>query len=536
MSFIAPCLPQNAPFSPLQRAWLDGFLAGLLGDGGTDAATSAPGPDAGVSQTRAAPPPEPEDFPWHDPGLPLDERIALAAGRPPERVLMAAMAQTDCGQCGYSCQAYAEAIASGGETDIGRCAPGGKATARKLKELVAEMATSAAPVAPARPIASLVAASPSPSSRPPGKPFPARLRAAQRLNRDGSEKDTRLVVLETGTGAGDYRVGDSLGVVARNCPELVSAIIERLGANAESTVLSPDGVERPLEHALSQFCEIRLPSDQAIEVLSSRAHDIDESRMLQAMAEGYPGAGPDDADLLDLLECFPSARPPLAELISALSPLKPRLYSIASSPLHRAGRIDLTVAAVRYEKRARRRTGVASTFLCDRLPEGTPVSVYIHPTAGLRLAAPDRPVIMIGPGTGIAPFRAFLQERRALGASGRNWLFFGNPRRGTDFLFEDELTAWRRDGLLTRLDTAFSRDQEHKIYVQHRLLEHAAELWAWLEDGAHIYVCGDAERMARDVDRGLAYILAKEGRMEPAAAKATLARLAAEGRYQRDVY
>jgi sulfite reductase (NADPH) flavoprotein alpha-component len=537
MSFITPCLPQNAPFSPLQRAWLDGFLAGLLGDGASDAATanSAPGPDAVVSQAPEAAA-EPEDFPWHDPGLPLDERIALATGRRPERVLMAAMAQTDCGQCGYSCQVYAEAIASGGETDIGRCTPGGKATARKLKELVAELAMPAVAVGSVRPTTSPIAVVPSRAPRAAGEPFPARLRAAQRLNRDGSLKDTRLVVLETETGVEDYRVGDSLGVVARNCPQLVAAIIERLGAEPETAVLSPDGIERPLGHALAQFCEIRLPSDQAIEVLSSRAHDIEESRVLQAMAEGYPGAGPEDADLLDLLESFPSARPPLSELISALDPLKPRLYSIASSPLHRAGRIDLTVAAVRYEKRARRRTGVASTFLCDRVPEGAAVSVYVHPAAGMRLAAPDRPVIMIGPGTGIAPFRAFLQEREATGARGRNWLFFGNPRRGTDFLFEDELTAWHGHGLLTRLDTAFSRDQEHKIYVQHRLLEHAAELWAWLEGGAHLYVCGDAERMARDVDRGLLYILAKEGRMEPAAAKAYLARLTAEGRYQRDVY
>ena len=143
---------------------------------------------------------------------------------------------------------------------------------------------------------------------------------------------------------------------------------------------------------------------------------------------------------------------------------------------------------------------------------------------------------MLGPGTGIAPFRAFLQERRATGAAGRNWLFFGNPHRRSDFLFEDELLGWHRDGLLSRLDTAFSRDQEHKIYVQHRMLENSAELWAWLEDGAHFYVCGDAQKMARDVDRGLAYIIAREGRMEPAAARAYLARLAAEGRYQRDVY
>jgi sulfite reductase (NADPH) flavoprotein alpha-component len=356
------------------------------------------------------------------------------------------------------------------------------------------------------------------------------------LNRDGSDKDTRHVVLADESGALSYDVGDSLGVVARNCPTLVAAVIERLGAKSDTPVLSPDGIERPLAEALARFCEIRRPSDQAIEVLSSRAHDIDESRILQAMAEGYPGIGPEDADLLDLLEGFPSARPPVSELVSALDPLHPRLYSIASSPKFVRTEIHLTVAAVRYEKRGRRRTGVASTFLCDRAAPGEPISVLLRPAENFRLAPPDRPIVMIGPGTGIAPFRAFLQERRATGAKGRNWLFFGNPRRATDFLFEQELTGYCRDGLLTKLDTAFSRDQDHKIYVQHRMLERSAELWAWLEDGAHLYVCGDAQRMARDVERGLAYIVGKEGRMDPAAAKAYLARLAAEGRYQKDVY
>src|SRR5205085_4299128 len=215
--------------------------------------------------------------------------------------------------------------------------------------------------------------------------------------------------------------------------------------------------------------------------------------------------GPADADLLDLLDGFPSARPPLSELVSALDPLQPRFYSIASSPKHLPGEVHLAVAAVRYEKRARRRLGVASTYLADRVAAGEQVDVFVRPSHGFRLpASPDVPVIMIGPGTGIAPFRAFLQERRALGARGRNWLFFGNPRRRCDFLFEDELTAYSRDGLLTRLDLAFSRDQHDKIYVQHRLLEHAAELWAWLEDGARFYVCGDAHGMARDVEAGLA--------------------------------
>jgi sulfite reductase (NADPH) flavoprotein alpha-component len=524
MSFIAPCLPETAPFSLPQRAWLDGFIAGLLGDSSNEADASGSPPSPGGET-------EIEDFPWHDPGLPLEERIALAAGRRPERVLMAAMAQTDCGQCGYSCQAYAEAIASGADGNIGRCAPGGKATSRKLKELLVEMA------APAAAVSVTPAFAAAPATGPPQAPrFPARLRRVQPLNRGGSEKDTRLVVLETDTGAERFQVGDSLGVVARNCPELVAAIIARLGVTLETPVISPDGVDRPLGEALSQACEIRRPSDQAIEVLSSRAHDLEESRILQAMAEGYPGAGPDDADLLDLLDSFPSARPPLSELISALDPLQPRLYSIASSPKHAEGEVHLTVAAVRYQKRARRRTGVASTFLCDRVAAGAEVTVYVHPAEGFRLAPPDRPVIMIGPGTGIAPFRAFLQERQATGARGPNWLVFGNPHRETDFLFEDELTAWHQGGLLTRLDTAFSRDQEHKVYVQHRLLENAAALWAWLEDGAHLYVCGDAERMASDVDRGLAYIVAKEGRMAQAAAKAYLARLASEGRYQRDVY
>lgn len=525
MSFIAPLLPDNAPFSPLQRAWLDGYLAGLFGEmAGASEVVGAP--------TTAEDLPEPEDFPWHDPTLQLDERLALAEGRVPERRLMAAMAQLDCGQCGYLCQTYAEAITRGEENQLTRCAPGGKATSRALKELLAGF--DAPPVAPAQPAARVApAAAPAMASSTSAV---ARLVAARRLNGDGSEKDTRHVVIADETGALAYEVGDSLGVVAPNSPELVQAIIERLGARPDTPVLSPDGVERPLAEALSQFCEIRRPSDQAIEILSSRAHDLDESRLLQAMAEGYPGAGPEDPDLLDLLECFPSTRPPLSELISALDPLQPRLYSIASSPKAAAGEVHLTVEPVRYEKRARRRSGVASTFLCDRLTAGGPVEVFVRPSEGFGLAPPDRPIIMIGPGTGIAPFRAFLQERRATGARGRNWLFFGNPHQETDFLYGDELLEYSHDGLLARLDTAFSRDQDHKVYVQHRMLENAAALWAWLEDGAHLYVCGDAERMARDVDRGLAYIVAKQGRMAPAAAKAYLARLAGEGRYQRDVY
>jgi sulfite reductase (NADPH) flavoprotein alpha-component len=241
--------------------------------------------------------------------------------------------------------------------------------------------------------------------------------------------------------------------------------------------------------------------------------------------------------LLDLLENFSSARPPLSELISALDPLQPRLYSIASSPKQLPAQVHLAVAAVRYKRRARQRHGVALTFLADRVAVGEPVQVFVRASPGFRLSVVlDAPIIMIGAGTGIAPFRAFLQERQAVGARGRNWLFFGNPRRQCDFLFESELRAYCRDGLLTRLDLTFSRDQENKIYVQHRLLEQAAALWSWLEDGAYLYLCGDAQRMARDVETSLAYIIAREGHMDAAAAKAYLARLAREDRYQKDVY
>ena len=528
MSFIAPLLPDSAPFSPLQRAWIDGYIAGLFGDprAGIPAAAATPRPEAAQPA-----PAEAEDFPWHDPTLSLEERLALAEARAPARRLMAAMAQLDCGQCGYLCQTYAEAVASGAEKQLTRCVPGGKATSRALKALLASL-----DAPPAASPAIAVAPAPTPTAVADEPTAPAHLIAAHRLSQKGSQKDTRHVVIADQAGALRYEVGDSVGIVARNCPDLVQAIIEQLGAKPDTPVLSPDGIEWPLAEALGRHCEIRHPSDRAIEVLSSRAHDIEESRLLQAMAEGYPGAGPEDADLLDLLECFPSARPPLSELVSALDPLQPRLYSIASSPKVAAGEVHLTVEPVRYEKRTRRRSGVASTYLCDRLAAGEPVEVFVRPSEAFRIAPPDRPMIMIGPGTGVAPFRAFLQERRATAARGRNWLFFGNPHRQTDFLYEDELVEYRRDELLDRLDTAFSRDQDHKVYVQHRMLENAAELWAWLEDGAHLYVCGDAERMARDVDRGLQYIVAKEGRMEPAAAKAYLARVASEGRYQRDVY
>jgi sulfite reductase (NADPH) flavoprotein alpha-component len=513
-----PLIPETAPFSPEQRAWLNGFFAGLFGAG------SAPVPAGEVLGTAAAPVAA-EDFPWHDPSLSLAERMAASEGRPLPRRLMAAMAQLDCGQCGYLCQSYAEAIAAGGEKSLTRCVPGGRETARKLKELMA-----AAPAPAAAPVAK-----PVPAAAPPlRKTAAARLLSREVLNKPGSEKEVRHIALShAGTGL-TYEVGDSLGVMVENCAELVTAIAGRLGPS--TPVPCPDGATRPLEQALARHLDIARPSDDAIALFRDRAIDPADRAKLETLLDGSAGEDLAEIDLLDLFTLFPADRITAAELAMRLLPLQPRLYSIASSPKAHAAEVHLTVSAVRWQRRERARKGVGSTFLADRAGVDAPIEVYVQPSHGFRLPKDDAPIIMIGPGTGIAPFRAFLAERAARGATGRNWLFFGDQRRACDFLYQRELEDFLARGTLTRLDLAFSRDQLRKIYVQDRMRENAAELWAWLGAGAYVYVCGDAKRMARDVHRALIDIAAAEGRLPLHEAEQWLGELGRAGRYLRDVY
>jgi sulfite reductase (NADPH) flavoprotein alpha-component len=535
VSYYGPIIPESAPFNVPQRAWLNGWLAAYYGEANL---VVAPMADGATATAAVVPPPE-EDFPWHDMTLPLEERMKLADGKPMPQRLMAAMAQQDCGQCSYLCKTYAEAIASGAEKALNRCVPGGKETARMVKEL---LELGAAPVA-----ATMIAAKP--ASAPPS-PAPvaattttgktetalARLEGAVPLNGAGSAKDTRQVAFDLASTGLSYEVGDAVGVQPINCPQTVDAIIACLGAKSSDEVQGPDGVARPLIDALLYACDIGRPSDEAIEVLASRARIIDESQRLQALAEGYPGASHEGADLLELLQTFRSARPPVQELLSALSVLQARLYSISSSPKAVSNAVHLTVAAVRYKLRHRPRKGIASTFLADRAQPGATVPVFVQKAHSFRIPKDnDAPMIMIGPGTGVAPFRAFLQERRALGAKGRNWLFFGDQRRASDFLYEDEITGFHHDGLLNELDLAFSRDQAERVYVQQRMRERAREVWEWLEEGAYLFVCGSIA-MGKDVDAALAAIIARQGSMGSGAAKAYLAKLAREQRYLRDVY
>jgi sulfite reductase (NADPH) flavoprotein alpha-component len=286
----------------------------------------------------------------------------------------------------------------------------------------------------------------------------------------------------------------------------------------------------------SSIVDIARPLDRTTDLLAMSAKHPRQAAALRQLSEGADGAEPADADLLDLLEAFPSARPRLADLVASLPALRPRLYSIASSPRATPSEVHLCMAVVRDERRGRVRHGVASGFLADRATVAGAVPAYIQ-TSHFRLPAdPATPVIMVGPGTGVAPFRSFLAERAARGIRGRSWLLFGERNRATDFLYETELLAWLKDGTLSRLDTAFSRDTGRKVYVQDRMRENAEDLWRWLQDGAYFYICGDATRMARDVDAMLRRVAMTEGRMDEAQARDWIVALARQGRYLRDVY
>ncbi|KAA1260545.1 Sulfite reductase [NADPH] flavoprotein alpha-component [Rubripirellula obstinata] len=524
-------LPESAPFNEEQRAWLNGFFAGMTGiqsSTGTGAALAAAGFASETVEVE-----EEEDFPWHDSALPIVDRMELAEGKPTERKLMAAMAQLDCGSCGYLCQTYAEAIASGDESNLTLCSPGGKETKQMIKRLLkeeGEPATNGKAVANGSATNGSVATGYSRST-----PYPAPLIESRPLNKEGSAKDTRHVAIDLAGSGIKYEVGDALGIYPTNCGELVSQIIDQIGADANVPVTTPAGQQKTLRDALCEDYCLKDPSDELIELAVARVEDDSASAMLSTMLdEGTP----DGFDVLDVLEVAECKSLTCTEFLETLEPLNPRLYSIASSMKHVGEQVHLTVGKVVFEREGRTRKGVASTMLADRLDSNAKIRVFTQPNHGGFTVPADetKPMIMVGPGTGIAPFMAFLQERSAKKSPGKNWLFFGDQHEAFDFLYEDELRGYVSDGLLTRMDTAFSRDGDQKVYVQDRMRENAAELWKYLQEGAHFYVCGDASRMAADVDRALTDIVETEGGMTSEQAKAFVKQLAADQRYVRDVY
>ncbi len=373
-------------------------------------------------------------------------------------------------------------------------------------------------------------------------PFPGRVIENRVLNGPGSAKETRHIVVSIAGSGLHYKAGDSLGVFPSNRPQEVEAILHELGAAGDEPVMLPKHpASIPLREALLSRLALAGPTRRMVETLAAKATVTAEKAKLDGMlvpeSKDLLANWLDEREFVDLLAEFPSARLKPQELVDHMRKLMPRLYSIASSPRVHPLDVHLTVAIVRYTTNERERVGVCTTYLADRVTVGsTPTPVFVSHS---HFGPPDdgsKDAIMVGPGTGIAPFRAFLQDRVAIGAKGRNWVFFGDQKRATDFLYEEDWTRWTEDGSLTRLDTAFSRDQLNKIYVQDRMREHAAELWAWIKAGAHFYVCGDAKRMAKDVDVALHDVIAGQGAMTPAEAIDYVKLMKKEKRYQRDVY
>jgi sulfite reductase (NADPH) flavoprotein alpha-component len=373
-------------------------------------------------------------------------------------------------------------------------------------------------------------------------PFPARVTDNRLLNRPGSAKETRhFAVSLLGSGL-HYKTGDSLGVYPTNRMEEVEAVLRALRATGDEPVTLPKSEgAMPLREALHHRLALAGPTRKIVETLHARTTDRDERARLEGLlapeSKEVLANYLEHREFVDLLDEYPGARIEPQEFVAHLRRLMPRLYSIASSPRRYPTEVHLTVAVVRYETNRRERFGVCSTFLGDRVQVGTtPTPVFVSHSHFGPPEDPAQDCIMVGPGTGVAPFRGFLQEREATGAKGRNWLFFGEQKRATDFFYEEEWIDWKASGLLSRLDLAWSRDQLAKVYVQDRMREHAAELWAWIRAGAAFYVCGDAKRMAKDVDQALHDIIAEQGGMPLPQAVEYVKAMKKEKRYQRDVY
>lgn len=535
---ICPQIPANAPFNADQRQWINGYLAGLFSGRSDSVAAQAPLPSLGPllflwgTQTggaeslakKFAKDAKSRGFEATAAGLDTSTPTDLATH---SRVCIVTSTYGD-GEMPHNAQAYWDTLNSDaaprldhlsfsvlalGDRNYTQFCKAGALFDDRLAALGANriharvdcdvddealghqwFADLMTVLAPESATSSTTESGKTDTAYSKTKPFPATLKTNRRLTGDGSAKETRhFEIVLDGSGL-DYEVGDALGVVPSNCPDFVTEILSAANLNGDESVTLKDGSAMPLREALTNRLD------------------------LSAFTTNLPLAGVN-----------------AQELVTPLRSLQHRLYSISSSPKAHPGEVHLTVGIVRYEIDGRSCKGVCSTFLAERAATGVPV--FIHKSPGFRLPADtSRPVIMIGPGTGIAPFRAFLEERRVAAPNSQNWLFFGDQHVATDFLYREELETMFSEGVLTHLDTAFSRDQPEKIYVQNRMLEHAPKLWEWIQTGAHIYVCGDAKRMAKDVDAALLQIICEQGNLDDEAARAFVNQLKSEKRYQRDVY
>lgn len=367
------------------------------------------------------------------------------------------------------------------------------------------------------------------------RPFPAALSFRKQLNPTSTDRDTRHIELNLEGSGLEYEVGDAIATFPKNDAALIDEMLSILPFNTAVSVTTPDGAKKPLRDALREDYSIR----QITKSLMKKWHALTCHPYLDAIIEDDKALDEliEGKEIIDLIYDFPADFKSGQDFVNLLRRLQPRLYSIASSPKKHPNEVHLTVAKVTYEAHGRVRNGVCSTFLCEGMAEDEEVRVFMQPTKHFKLPEdPSRDVIMVGPGTGIAPFRAFLEEREVTEAPGRNWLFFGNPHEASDYFYKDEFDEMQKSGVLSRIDVAWSRDQAYKIYVQDKIREFSEEVWNWIDGGAHFYVCGDANYMAPDVEKALFELIRKYGNLNDQGAADYIKRLKDEHRYQRDVY
>jgi sulfite reductase (NADPH) flavoprotein alpha-component len=581
-------IPADAPFSPAQRAWLNGFFSAILTRPPAAPRGAAPtAPSVVVSILYASQTGTAEGFSRkfakaakaRGYGATIEDLGSVGLAGLASRPLCLVIASTyGEGEAPDSAQAFAQELAEAkgeilagvryavlalGDRNYPKFCQFGAFIDARLAELgaarLAERVEADAdadpaytrwrdllwPVLPEAGSAAAEAGARAPAAEESGedqsawtreRPFAARLLGNRRLNAESSDKDTRHVALALGDSGLVYEPGDALGIWPRNGSVLIDRLLEVTGLEGDAPV-TLDHSTLGLREVLAARLDLGRLSNALVIRFAERFADAELLRLCEPESSELMQGFLQDRDATDLF-ARPSAKGISAqELVEMLPRLAPRLYSISSSLLAHPGEVHLTIGVVRQTASGQVRDGIASTHLTQSIAQGATVPVYVHRNARFRLPKDaGTPVVMIGPGTGIAPFRAFLEDRGARGLTGRTWLFFGERRSQCDFLYRDELEAWLANGTLTRLDTAFSRDSGQKFYVQDRMRENAALLWSWIQDGAVLYVCGDAQRMAKDVDRALVEIFMSEGGHSEASAQLEVRHLGANGRYLRDVY
>ena len=550
-----PLIPETAPFSPEQRAWLNGFFAGMFSRGpGANGAAAAPAAltpltlvfasQTGTAERLAKKAAKLASKRGFAPTL-LDAAQASVEKLSQENAVLVLASTYGEGEPTDNAKALLTALRSASGTPFSKlrfslCALGDskyakfcqagkdfdhlleKLGARRISERVeCDVGEDDKYTKWLDAALSGLSATATPNTADPAaddddepKPFLAPVLSVHHVTDEGSAKEVNHVVFSLKDSPLTYSAGDALSVLPTNDPALVAEILAALGYDGEEAI-----GETSLRHALTNTFDLSKPTAELLALLN------------------LSSANPAPFHVIDALLAVPSAKPKAAAFIATLKKLQPRLYSISSSPAAHPGEVHLTVGAVRYETAGRPRSGLCSIFLAERALAAGKVQVGVHANNSFRLPEnTDTPVIMIGPGTGIAPFRAFLEARAETNAKGKNWLFFGDQHEKSDFLYRDEILAFQSSGLLTRLDLAWSRDQKEKVYVQHKILAAATELWAWLEAGAHIYICGDASRMAKDVHNALLQVIQTAGSRSPEDAAKYLETLQTAKRYLRDVY